>query len=143
MAKRNRIYIAGPMTGMPEHNFPAFHAAAERLRDAGWDVVNPAENFGGQTDLPRETYLRTDVALMLGCEAIAMLPGWEDSRGAALEYLLAQELGMELLDAETLEFPLHVPTARVLLISLRRLHKAIFLEEARTAFVIAGDEQCA
>ena len=37
-----RIYISGPMTGMPEHNFPAFHAAADRLRKAGWSVVNPA-----------------------------------------------------------------------------------------------------
>ena len=37
------IYIAGPMTGRPDLNFPAFHAAATTLRDAGFDVVNPAE----------------------------------------------------------------------------------------------------
>ena len=118
MTKHERIYIAGPMTGVPEHNFPAFHAAAQRLRKAGWEVVNPAENFGGQTDLPRETYLRADVALLVTCNAIAMLSGWEESRGAKLEYLLARELGMPVLDAETIQ-PLQ--TAQVPLVHLHRL----------------------
>jgi len=118
MSKPGRIYIAGPMTGLPEHNFPAFHAAAERLRQAGWEVVNPAENFGGQTDLPRETYLRADVALLVDCDAVAMLSGWEDSRGAKIEYLLAQELGMPVLDAENLQ-PLQ--SAPVPLVHLHRL----------------------
>ena len=56
MSKPKRIYIAGPMTGHAEHNFPAFHAAAKRLHEAGWEVVNPADNFGGRTDLPRSSY---------------------------------------------------------------------------------------
>jgi len=118
MDRPKRIYIAGPMTGLAEHNFPAFHAAADRLRQAGWDAVNPAENFGGRTDLPRESYLRADVALLVGCDAVAMLPGWEDSRGAKLEYLLARELGLLVLDAETLR-PLQ--SAPVPLVHLHRL----------------------
>jgi len=112
------IYIAGPMTGLPEHNFPAFHAAADRLRQAGWDVVNPAENFGGRTDLPREDCLRADVALLVDCDAVAVLGGWEDSRGAKLEYLLARELGMPVLGAENLQ-PLQ--SAPVPLVHLHRL----------------------
>ena len=114
MAER-RIYVSGPMTDVPAHNFPAFHAAADRLRKAGWSVVNPAENFGGRTDLPREAYMRMDVALMATCTAIAMLPGWEDSRGARVEYLLARELGMELLDARTLVHLERAPRAAVLM----------------------------
>lgn len=39
-----RIYLAGPMTGLPEHNFPAFHAEAARLRGLGYHVENPAEH---------------------------------------------------------------------------------------------------
>jgi len=103
MSERKRIYIAGPMTGLPEHNFPAFHAAAKRLQEAGWETVNPAENFDGRTDLPRETYLRADIELLATCDAVAMLPGWEDSRGAKLEYLIAWELAMPILDAQTLD----------------------------------------
>jgi len=91
MSNPKRIYIAGPMTGLPDHNFPAFYEAAKRLQEAGWETVNPAENFDGRTDLP----------LLAQCNAVAMLPGWEDSRGAKLEYLNAWELGMEVLDAET------------------------------------------
>jgi len=111
----NRIYISGPMTGMPEFNYPAFHAAARRLRQAGWDVINPAENFGGCTDLPREAYMRLDVTYMVACSAVAMLPGWQQSRGARVEYLLARELGMEMLDAETLQPLTDVPAAAVIL----------------------------
>ncbi len=96
-----RIYVAGPMTGLPEHNFPAFHATASLLRAAGCEVVNPASNFGGRTDLPRPIYLRVDVALLLGCDAVVMLPGWRNSRGAKLEYLLARELGMPVIDSQT------------------------------------------
>ena len=99
MDRPKRIYIAGPMTGLPEHNFPAFYAAADRLRQGGWDVVNPAENFGGRTDLPRSAYLRADVAALTQCDAIALLPGWEKSAGAALEAALAAEIGLSFFDA--------------------------------------------
>ena len=119
MTQRKRIYIAGPMTGHADHNYPAFHAAAERLEEAGWDVVNPAENFGGRTDLPRESYLRADVALLVKCEAIAMLPGWQESQGAKLEYLLAREFGMMVLDAETLQPLADAPAPTVYLHRLR------------------------
>jgi len=103
MSHPKRIYLAGPMTGLPDHNFPAFRAAAERLQQAGWEVVNPADNFGGRTDLPRGSYLRADVALLLQCDAMAMLPGWADSRGAKLEYLLGRELGMPIIDVATFQ----------------------------------------
>ncbi|MBN2448155.1 MAG: DUF4406 domain-containing protein [Phycisphaerae bacterium] len=101
MLTRGRMYIAGPMTGIPEHNFSAFHAAAERFRQAGWDVANPAENFGGRTDLPRTTYLRSDVAMLAQCDAIALLPGWQLSAGATLEAVIACELGLRVFDAAT------------------------------------------
>jgi len=99
MAQRLRIYMSGPMTGQDDHNFPAFHAAAKRFRQAGWEVANPAENFDGRTDLPREMYLRADMVMLAQCDAIALLPGWERSRGATLEAVLASELGLQFFDA--------------------------------------------
>ena len=113
MNQAKRIYIAGPMTGLPEHNFPAFHTAADRLRQAGWDVVNPAENFGGRRDLPRASYIRADVALLIECHAMALLPGWAESRGAKLEYLLARELGIPVIDVATLQPLANAPAATI------------------------------
>jgi nucleoside 2-deoxyribosyltransferase len=103
MHNPKRIYLAGPMTGHVESNFPAFHAAAEWFTKAGWEVVNPADNFGGRTDLPRSSYLRADLMLLTQCDALALLPGWHESNGAKLEYLLALELGMVIFNANTIE----------------------------------------
>jgi hypothetical protein len=126
-----RIYVSGPMTGHADFNFPAFHAAAARLREAGWEPINPAENFGGRTDLPRETYLRADVILLAQCEAIAMLPGWQKSRGAKLEYLLARELNMPVYDVATLQ-PLVNPP-----VPMATLHQLKVVEEAPNETVLA------
>nr|WP_301338073.1 DUF4406 domain-containing protein [Pseudomonas aeruginosa] len=42
-AVTQRIYLAGPMTGLPEHNFPAFHAEAARLRHLGCEISRVEE----------------------------------------------------------------------------------------------------
>lgn len=40
-----RIYLSGPMTGLPELNFPAFAAMTANLRADGHTVTNPAELY--------------------------------------------------------------------------------------------------
>jgi hypothetical protein len=103
-----RIYVAGPMSGLPEHNFPAFHDAAARLRAAGYEVLNPAEQeFNGDLTKPWDFYLRRDIPLLCQCDAVALLDGFERSKGALLELHIASKLGMEIrlledwLDATT------------------------------------------
>lgn len=54
-----KVYIAGPMTGLPNHNFEAFNAAAEAWRQAGWEVVNPAE-LDAHTGLSHEELAKRD-----------------------------------------------------------------------------------
>lgn len=93
-----RLYLAGPMSGLPELNFPAFHAATARLRKAGHDVVNPAE-INADPAAGWNACMRQDIAQLVTCEAIAVLPGWERSRGARLEMHIAAELGMTVLFA--------------------------------------------
>lgn len=95
------VYISGPMTGMPGWNFPAFHAAESEWLKRGWAVRNPARNFNGETGHPRAIYMRLDIAALLECTAIAMLPGWESSEGARCELLVAQELDLDVFDALT------------------------------------------
>ena len=120
------LYLAGPMTGMPDFNYPAFNAAAKRLRadPRVAQLVNPAERFNGRTDLPHKTYIRAALQAVKElypgywlhadhparkriARAIALLPGWTDSPGAIAEVALAKALGYAVLDAETL-LPLDV-----------------------------------
>lgn len=100
-----RLYLSGPMTGFSRCNYDAFTDAARALRSAGHAVVSPAEiDHPGETgpgSLPWAVYIRRDLAALLDCEAIALLPGWPASRGARLELAIALELGFEVfyLDA--------------------------------------------
>lgn len=94
-----KIYIAGGMSGLPDLNFPAFHAAARALRAEGHDVVNPAEINPD----PKADWLdcmRADIRELVTCDAIYLLPGWEKSRGARLEAKLAEGLGFRMIFAE-------------------------------------------
>lgn len=110
-----RIYLAGPMRGIPEFNFPAFYAAAAKLRDAGHEVFNPAErdNEHHGTDISkgnatgdehqaaaqhgfslRDALCADLVYICQTAEAIALLPGWERSKGVAAELATARALGL-------------------------------------------------
>lgn len=84
------LYISGPMTGIAEHNFPAFNDAAERLMDAGFDVSNPAAN--GEGRMSWADYLRHDLKDVLKADGIALLPDWTTSKGARLEVHVARAL---------------------------------------------------
>lgn len=88
-----RIYIAGPMTGRPQFNYPAFHQAAALLRAAGHVVINPAENPAPACGSWRG-YMRMSVAQVASVDCLVMLPGWQFSKGARIEYLLARLLGL-------------------------------------------------
>ena len=90
-----RIYISGPMTGLPEFNFPAFHAAAAKLRERGHAAVNPAE-INAETGGDWHYYLKADIKALCDCDALALLPGWQNSKGAHLELHIAHRLGLEI-----------------------------------------------
>jgi len=94
-----KVYIAGPMTGIKDHNYPAFHAAATQLRAEGYDVVNPAEQPYGMGKT-WEFYMRLGLQGLLQCDEILMLPGWRNSKGAVLERQVAETLGMTVSDME-------------------------------------------
>lgn len=91
-----RVYVSGAMTGLPGNNFPAFHAAARRLRQQGYRVHNPATK-GELEGWTWADYMRYDLKKLVECEAILLLDGWWQSRGANLEYTVAQQLGMTVL----------------------------------------------
>ncbi len=93
-----RIYLSGPMSGIPDNNIPAFHDYAASLRADGHQVVSPAEIEESGT---WEMCLRADVRELCTCDAIALMPGWESSKGANLELHIAHRLGMEVIHLPT------------------------------------------
>ena len=87
------------MTGMKANNIPAFNEAARALRGLGFDVVNPAE-VQPDGEPTWENYMRADLKELLGCDAIALMTGWENSKGAHLELHLAHRVGMTVVFAD-------------------------------------------
>ena len=92
------------MSGLPEANYPAFAAAAERLRSQGHIVVSPHEIpadcpgcANGQEHSWAE-HMRVDLAALLTCDVIVLLPGWSQSKGAQLEKTVAEAVGMMVID---------------------------------------------
>ena len=93
------VYIAGPMTGVEDYNYPLFNFVAETLREWGFDVVNPTElkhNEDPEADVSRAEYMTLDLPYVIACDVLALLPDWEQSRGTNVELLVALACGNEV-----------------------------------------------
>lgn len=112
-----KIYVAGPMRGIPEFNFPAFHDATAALRARRHEVFSPAErdikhhgadiskgNVTGDEAVAAAEHgfnlreaLKDDLEFIcLHADAVAVLPGWENSKGARAEVATAKALGLKV-----------------------------------------------
>jgi hypothetical protein len=88
-----KVYIAGPMTGLPDFNYPTFFKAAERLREAGYEPLNPAREAGREGCTDWLAFMRAGLRDLADADGVATLPGYEQSRGAWIEVRLARDLG--------------------------------------------------
>jgi hypothetical protein len=103
------------MSGIQFFNFPAFDALRDELNvGQSWEVVSPADidrEYGfDATKMPedsdwysippaagtRSEIIRRDINALLTCDAIHMMPGWRDSKGARAEFSLAVWNGLQL-----------------------------------------------
>lgn len=86
------------MSGLPKFNFPTFEQCATALRAHGVKVVSPHEmgGEGEEGEAAWNKYLRADVVAMMECNAIVLLDGWPNSRGAKLELSIALALGFKV-----------------------------------------------
>lgn len=99
-----KVYLAGPMRGYDNYNFPAFTDACAVLRIAGYEVFSPherdlAEGFDPTKTLNGQGFdlraaLLWDMEAVLSSDAVAVMPGWQDSRGARAEVALAEAAGI-------------------------------------------------
>lgn len=87
----SKIYIAGPMTGLPEFNRPAFNRVAKELADGGIVPLNPAILPDG---LNQPEYMDICLAMLRCADGIMLLDGWKESAGARAEKALAEKLGV-------------------------------------------------
>tara|TARA_R110000850_G_scaffold235569_1_gene360389 strand:- start:744 stop:1520 length:777 start_codon:yes stop_codon:yes gene_type:complete len=91
---KQKIYIAGPMTGYDQFNRSAFNRTSDALSLAGYIVLNPAILPDGLT---QAQYMQIDLTMLQCCDAIFMLKGWDDSAGAMAEHALAMKLGLTVI----------------------------------------------
>lgn len=105
-----KVYIAGPIAGKENGNREMFAKAAELLQSRGHETINPHDIpanhdgpcIGGPASVEDHThqygcYLRDDLMVMMFCDGVAALPGWELSTGASTEVHVAQSLGIPVI----------------------------------------------
>lgn len=93
-----KVYISGPITGHHYNEVEScFNTSEDKLKSLGYETVNPLNN-----GLPKEStwdeHMKADLKLLLDCDAIYLLDGWEHSKGAIIEFELAKSLGIKILD---------------------------------------------
>lgn len=97
--KDSRIYISGAMasTNLPDKNYTQFFEAENILRKYFNNIINPAA-LGSLENEDWHKYLKRDLKLLIDCDAIIMLPGWDTykSKGASLEKYVAESLGIDV-----------------------------------------------
>jgi hypothetical protein len=96
-------YISGPMTGLPQFNYPAFVYAATVLRAQGVDARSPHEIADGcdeSCEHPWEWYMRRALRMLLECDEIVLLSGWKESLRACFERTVAELFGMPVREWE-------------------------------------------
>ena len=110
-------YLAGPMRGHDELNFPAFHREAKWLRALRWTVFSPAERdeqdeaLNGDWTVNEQVgldyYMQFDLAAVAQADCVICLPGWETSQGARLETMVAVELGHPVFEIKRVGLSRH------------------------------------
>lgn len=103
--KYQKIYLSGPITGIENGNREAFKFFEETLVSIGFNVVNP-HNLHTTEEIKTFTwdqFMKSDIKALMDCDVVAVLPGWQNSKGANIEVKLAKDVLIPIVDAETLK----------------------------------------
>lgn len=98
--KKPKVYISGRITGLSEEVYKNnFNSVELYLTGLGYDVINPV-SYTPIENGTWEDYMKRDLKLLLDCDYIYLLEGWQDSDGASLEYTVAETLGIKVLELD-------------------------------------------
>lgn len=107
---KKRCYVAGPMRGYPNLNFPEFDRVSGMLRSQGWYVISPADHDrslgfdpGDNREYTEQVYnelMRWDIGQVLSADAIYMMRNWQSSEGATVEFTVAKAIGITIMYEE-------------------------------------------
>lgn len=98
---RKRIYIAGPMTGLPNFNREAFFEAADQI--ANTTDLLPIHTAWARDGLDYDEYMELSFDLIAICDILCVLPGWKDSQGAKEEVAYASYARIPVVELECVE----------------------------------------
>lgn len=93
-----KVYLSGPVTSLPyEEAKKNFSIAQKKLENMGYEVVSPMNNglFHFDTWV---NHMKADIKMLMDCDAIYMLAGWQGSQGAVIELNLAIQLGYKIIN---------------------------------------------
>ena len=101
LKRKPKIYLSGPMTNIPDLNYPAFDERDDYFWELGYKVFNPANNY--KAGASWAWYVGVDLLMVLRCDKVAVLENWWESRGACIEVLVAVILNKTIIDAYSLK----------------------------------------
>lgn len=106
MTDKTRVYIAGSISDgdtLPAaaraERVEAFNTAEIALRAHEYEPINPMRT-GVNNGKVWLDFMRASLRDIADCDGIALLEGWQGSRGARLEERLGRELGLPVHDLQ-------------------------------------------
>ena len=105
-----KIYVSGAISGHPLDSVrERFAMVKHQMQAQGYEVIIPTEN-GLPPDAPWERHMAKDINLLMECDIVLMLEGWQKSRGCRIEFNCAVEARKTIIFEKKNESGLHMST---------------------------------
>lgn len=96
-----KLYLSSKMSGLPNNNYPEFERMKNKYINKGYEVVSP-HDLSKEVEAIKEApewidYMKNDIKALIECDCICMFGDWMNSKGARVEYSIANGLGLNII----------------------------------------------